>query len=688
MLLIYAFEKLFCKYRMMKNPLLLFILLLFTVELQAQTAALECLTVREQDGAVTLRFSGPTGTSAYKIYRSDQLNGIYTLIHTTTNGSFSIYIDAEVNASTQSYSYYVEAIKNGSSTGESNKMRTILLTVNNLQNGLARLSWNDDGGSSNNSYQIFRKSLSGLLVFHDSSPTTTYIDTIRACSADYFYQIRVMSNGCESISNIRGGSFSDITKPGYVIPKNASIDTASGEIVLSWLLPPSQDADIRKYQIWLINSDGGSTQFPLAEIYGYNSLSVRLNYDLVCDTTATFAIIAQDSCGNALPWNNDYLIRTLNLHTPLYNICNDECEISWDSIYQWQDLAMEGVRIYRRKGNEPFEVVASVSAEETSAFVYGFERNVKYEFYIEAYSSNDERTATSCIKRIWGRKPTQTKYTWLRSASIIEGEVHLKWQVDSLAYIPQYAISHSEDGLNYEIIDTAMGSRDTIQFYIDNKSKYYQGPQFYEITPFDSCLNLGEASNFAKTIYTRVESHSDGKALIEWTPYEQLGFLEYYNVYRVIDSLIYPFPVGEVYPDEELSYVDDYSLSAPLLSKVGYIVEAVGRFIDTLPAQDTARSNTNFLAKVSNLFVPSGFRPQGGVTTVFKPIYTGVKLRNYSFKVLTRWGQTIFESNQPVLGWDGTYEKEYVMPGAYVYVVDYETIYGKKMQKSGVFFVL
>ena len=126
----------------------------------------------------------------------------------------------------------------------------------------------------------------------------------------------------------------------------------------------------------------------------------------------------------------------------------------------------------------------------------------------------------------------------------------------------------------------------------------------------------------------------------------------------------------------------------PLSARVGYLVEVVGKVVDSVPVSDSAKSNTNYLAKASNLFIPSGFYPKGNSSSEFIPIYTGIKDINYSFKILNRWGMLIFEANHPVLGWDGKYQGEYVPAGGYVYVVDYETIYGKKMRQSGMFFVL
>ncbi len=672
----------------MRHITIIILLCFFSFGLQAQQASLDCLEVSDLDASVNLHFSGPQTATEYKIYRADQINSSYFLIGIATGGSSNNYVDSDINAASQSYSYFVEAIVAGQGTGASNKVRTILLNVTNLFNGLVNLNWNDPGFSPTDTYQIWRKQSSSFYHLIASSSSEVYTDTLDECHVNYYYQIRVNTGACESVSSLRGGAYADVTAPDQIVPKNATVDTATGEIILSWFLPSEENADIKKYQIWMMNEDGGTTTFPEAEVNGYYNTSIHLDANQVCDSTITFAITAQDSCGNSSVWDEMYFIRTLYLHNPIYNICNDQCVIEWDSVYAWQDADIEGIRVFRKEGNKPFEVIADLAADQKSIFTYGYERGLKYQFYIEAYSKNDERISTSCIKNIIGRKPTSPAYNWLRHASIINGEVHLKWQVDSIADIPYFAITRSDDGLNYQTIDTVIGSGDTIHTYIDISSKYYKSPQYYKIFSFDSCLNIGDTSNHATTIYATVDSYSDGNAIIEWTAYETMNDLSFYNVYRIIDSLIYPYPIAEVYPDEELNYIDDYSIVVPLMAKVGYLVEAVGSLADSLPMQDTARSNTNFLAKVSNVYVPSGFKPLGGVTPEFKPIYTGIKLINYNFKVLNRWGQIVFETHQPVLGWDGKFLGEYVPAGAFVYVVDFETIYGKKKRMSGMFMVL
>jgi len=670
---------------MMKYFYLFLLLVLFSMFGQAQI--LTCLDVEESDGTVLLHFTGPQNTTEYKIYRSNQMNGSFDMIGSAVGGASSSFLDTEISAASQSYSYYIEALVNGQSLGESDKMRTMLLIATNLNNGLVELNWNDPGFSPTSNYQIWRKGNVGIAIQIASTSNIYYIDTLTVCDTVYNYKIVVNTSSCESESNIRGGSFGNHTNPDNVIPKNASVDLETGEIILSWLLPSEENDDIAKYQIWKINSDGGSTT-PFAEVDGYDNLSISIPAAEVCDTTITFCVTAMDVCGNSSVYSEPYFIRTLNMRSPVYDICKDECVIKWDSIYPWVDMGVLGVKVFESKGAGDFELVANVPAEQKELVLNGFDRGIRYQFYIESYSEDGERTSTSCIKSIIGKKPETTAYTWLRSASVENGAVQIKWQIEPSVHVPYFAISRSEDGDHYQIIDTVRSNLDTIQTYIDRSSRYYHKPQYYQVLPFDSCLNIGDPSNFSKTIFLKVDAYEDGKALIEWTPFEVMEEMDYYNIYRIIDTIIDTYPIIQISPNADLAYVDNYGGFVSLDAKVGYIVEAVGYFSSIINEQDYARSNPNFLARTSTLFVPTGFNPQRGVNKIFKPIYSGIKIRNYSFKVLNRWGQIIFESNQPVLGWDGKYNNEFVMPGAYVFVVDYETFDGKIAQKSGLFIVL
>ncbi|UCG27910.1 MAG: PKD domain-containing protein [Bacteroidales bacterium] len=73
-----------------------------------------------------------------------------------------------------------------------------------------------------------------------------------------------------------------------------------------------------------------------------------------------------------------------------------------------------------------------------------------------------------------------------------------------------------------------------------------------------------------------------------------------------------------------------------------------------------------------NAFFPNQDQASGGYYSptstsndVFHPLYEGVEI--YTLQIFTRWGEFIFESNDPAIGWDGYYEGQICKQDVYVY---------------------
>jgi gliding motility-associated-like protein len=82
----------------------------------------------------------------------------------------------------------------------------------------------------------------------------------------------------------------------------------------------------------------------------------------------------------------------------------------------------------------------------------------------------------------------------------------------------------------------------------------------------------------------------------------------------------------------------------------------------------------DFVLKAPNFLLIDG-------TRVFKPTYQSVfKFKGYIFN---RWGNKIYEWNDPSQGWDGTYHGREVTPGAYFYIMTAEDGSGKQHTISG-----
>lgn len=82
------------------------------------------------------------------------------------------------------------------------------------------------------------------------------------------------------------------------------------------------------------------------------------------------------------------------------------------------------------------------------------------------------------------------------------------------------------------------------------------------------------------------------------------------------------------------------------------------------------------------VFIPDAFTPnQNGLNEVFLP-YTG-GLKTFHLTIYNRWGEKVFESNDPALGWDGYVNGVMAMEGIYVYDFRYSDFKDKRYQNSG-----
>jgi len=82
------------------------------------------------------------------------------------------------------------------------------------------------------------------------------------------------------------------------------------------------------------------------------------------------------------------------------------------------------------------------------------------------------------------------------------------------------------------------------------------------------------------------------------------------------------------------------------------------------------------------LGVPNAFTPgKFGVNGIIKVLGFGINKMNW--KIYNRWGQLVFSSSTPDLGWDGTFKGTLQPMDVYTYSLDVEFTDGKKLRKTG-----
>jgi len=104
----------------------------------------------------------------------------------------------------------------------------------------------------------------------------------------------------------------------------------------------------------------------------------------------------------------------------------------------------------------------------------------------------------------------------------------------------------------------------------------------------------------------------------------------------------------------------------------------------TIEESVTIRVNEECRIQVPNAFTPNG----DGTNDVFRPIMDPCVRTVRQWKIINRWGQTVFEqvnfpATDPQLGWDGNWEGKPQSSDVYIWVAEFEYFDGRRETQHG-----
>lgn len=90
------------------------------------------------------------------------------------------------------------------------------------------------------------------------------------------------------------------------------------------------------------------------------------------------------------------------------------------------------------------------------------------------------------------------------------------------------------------------------------------------------------------------------------------------------------------------------------------------------------------LRLINTFFVPNAFTPNAdGLNDLFLPKGVLFGASAYQFRVWTRWGELIFTSTDPAIGWDGTFNNSDSPGGGYLWDAQFINVEGEQEQFKG-----
>lgn len=191
-------------------------------------------------------------------------------------------------------------------------------------------------------------------------------------------------------------------------------------------------------------------------------------------------------------------------------------------------------------------------------------------------------------------------------------------------------------GGNYNVIMTSMSERGCR----DTAVKTIVIEPFNPFAGNDTIIVKGEVINF----------NASGGTVYRWTPSDMLNFSEGNN------------PRG-YYPD-----TGTYRYNV-------YIRSALG-----CEGNDSIRVH---VVNQATLWLPNAFTPNGdGLNDVFRPRTVGYSQLK-KFRVFSRWGEMVFDTNEFGRGWDGGYKGQKADLGTYFWLLDVVNRFGQDEQLKG-----
>ena len=647
----------------------------------------------------------------YRIYRSTSTAGPFVVVGSTNTFTDTSFIDNTVVPNTQYY-YYVVTVSGcaNSESDPSEVVKTVSLDLNNnVAQGLAELRWdslavNKPFPATGTPVVFVEREVYSLTpgVWNRMDTVAgvyTWDQSVIVCDDSVNYRVGYLdSSGWISYSWIKGDNFEDTFAPYQVTMVQASVDNATGIPYLTWDTNISLDAT--RYVIYRVDpTTTPATLLFLDTVYDHAS---TFWYDTFsgqnpADSSLLYGIAAMDSCGNLGLVSNTF--NTIHLQAAM-NQCISSMELSWNQYAGWGTDIRE-YEIMRRDGaGAPMVSIATIPANNmTYNYVDNFNliQDTVYCYEIQAIRSNDSIAYSNgvCVQARVIKSP---ELTYIRKVNVDTATsfITVSFISDTAASSAGYKLQRGTSTSDFQEIASVDLSQSTIIgpfhtfSYTDMEAKSGDRSYLYRVVAYDLCDQAFDTSEVASSIFLQGIPTIDFSNELKWNDYDSwLGGLETYTIMRYIPTVDLTYLPLNTTGSGSPVFNDDITDFTDNDGNYLYFIEALEGNTNPLGLKDTVHSNVVTVIQQPRIFFPNAFLPLG-VNREFRG--KGVFIeegKGFNMQVYNRWGEKLFESTDFTLGWDGrAANDEFVMPGVYVYVVNFLGKNNKTYSQKGTLTIL
>lgn len=553
--------------------------------------------------------------------------------------------------------------------------------------GVAVVEW---GAMNNTTSKVYRSIDNGATyALLGETSTNQYTDIIEGiCQPrDLYYYVEFTNDNCtfRSMTGSVSG-MSDNTAPADPIFEYVTINE-DGYAVLNWAL--FNATDIFNYQIevkdglnWVEHATAG-----LTNSFTDDPLLYPDNYQNPCEQIISYVLKAVDQCENSSAQNvysPTSILNTIWLRVDLDGNCQRKASLTWNR-YNNMNPPVLSYNIYRsEQGAEPIEI-ANIADDGSELFTFTDDELLEpghlFTYHIEATNAAS-RVSSSCRVDVYP-DPDLLNTFELENVTVFNNDyIQLMGNGDPTIFINEVVIYRSNTTAD-ELKPLMTTSWDSPGMIIpETSANVNDSAYYYQIVALDACGFPMDSSNVFRSIHLELQDMGEGNVRLNWNAFEgwvenEESHLAEYAIVRLIDGVIdvgypqYRAPDTLVYND----YVDPSTETG----RITYYVEGIR------DDQVKSRSNEVLLPGEAEIVLPNAFKPDSDfeINQIFLPLVKNVEPSSYLFTVYNRWGQLVFETNDPSTGWDGTINGTVSPAGIYAYQVIYSDFNGNTFSQRG-----
>ncbi len=669
------------------------LLFTFLCHSSGQDVKIECTQVLP-DGDVVIRWDPldiGNSFSDYTVYYAHQLNGPYSILDVIPIMGQDSVLHADAGAHLDTLFYFIETDQGTSGITITDTLATIYLNSFSDDDEITDFSWNPLHypepflPDMHPMYYLYREFPPGNWSIVDSAVDVSLTYHFWECNGNndtvrFRIGVRYEDPGCISYSNQVSRLLKNLKKPAQPVIDSVSIGGSDLNCVIGW--QPGVDPDIVGYIIYRVSgtidsvgyADGKETSYYLDEASD------------PCSGPVKYVLSAIDSCGNKSPLS----FRPHN-SLYLYQVSYDAClminTLTWNE-YRNFDPPIQGYSVYYSENGGPYQHLITLDTNITTykhQFLYP---NTTYSYFIRAFSQDGSKTSTSCTREITTYNSPRPEFMYLRYVTVEDNEqVNLLFYTDTTAHVQYYRILRSKAALGpFNEIGVIQNAGQEFVSYTDEEALVTEESYYYQVEVTDSCGIPSVIANSARTILLQVEALPDFRNNLTWNAYESWsGTVQGYRIYRRLDQSS-PELIAET-DAQTLTWTDNVSGLTSGASRISYLVEAFEGTGNVYGFNEQSLSNEVLSEQEPEVYLPNAFAPKG-VNSEFRPVTVFVGSEGYEFLIYNRWGQLIFQTGEPGVGWDGKYNGDYVPQDVYVYILYFRNVNNKPRQVKGNVLVL